>query len=139
MTAEEGGKAPNPKTVRLSDRSECHLLDLAKQGRPYVIIFGSITWPPFMARLERLRQVSTNSHEFRPSWLLQCEINAYLISSPLSTTMFIRILEEKKNVFLVQLMEDFAGVADFVLVYIAEAHPPEGWFFKGNFEISIHK
>nr|XP_045610645.1 uncharacterized protein LOC123765862 isoform X1 [Procambarus clarkii] len=43
MEAEAGGKAPNPRMLRLSDKSECHLLDLALPGRPFVINFGSCT------------------------------------------------------------------------------------------------
>ncbi|XP_042881222.1 type I iodothyronine deiodinase-like [Penaeus japonicus] len=43
MIAEQGSPAPNPALVRLSDGSECRLLDLAKAGRPLVINFGSCT------------------------------------------------------------------------------------------------
>ncbi|CAL4060428.1 unnamed protein product, partial [Meganyctiphanes norvegica] len=37
------------------------------------------------------------------------------------------------------MTEDFSGVADFVLVYIAEAHPTDGWAIKGNVEVANHK
>ncbi|XP_069981455.1 type I iodothyronine deiodinase-like isoform X1 [Penaeus vannamei] len=43
MVAHAGGPAPNPTLVKLSDGSECRLLDLAKAGRPLVINFGSCT------------------------------------------------------------------------------------------------
>lgn len=35
--------------------------------------------------------------------------------------------------------EDFSRVADFVTVYIAEAHPTDGWAIDGNVEIANHK
>ncbi|XP_042210456.1 type I iodothyronine deiodinase-like isoform X2 [Homarus americanus] len=38
-----------------------------------------------------------------------------------------------------KVTEDFSGVAEFVLVYVAEAHPTDGWAIKGNVEISSHK
>lgn len=41
MRAEEGGVAPNPEVLRLSDGSRCHLLDAAVSARPLVINFGS--------------------------------------------------------------------------------------------------
>lgn len=38
------------------------------------------------------------------------------------------------------LYRDFHGVADFVLVYIEEAHPIDGWKLRGNpFSIKAHK
>ncbi|XP_045134624.1 uncharacterized protein LOC123518083 isoform X1 [Portunus trituberculatus] len=43
MVAEQGSRAPNPKLLRLSDRSECRLLDVASKGRPLIINFGSCT------------------------------------------------------------------------------------------------
>ncbi|XP_042215639.1 thyroxine 5-deiodinase-like isoform X2 [Homarus americanus] len=43
MLAELGGKAPNPVMMRLEGRSQCHLLDEAKPGRPLIINFGSCT------------------------------------------------------------------------------------------------
>lgn len=33
----------------------------------------------------------------------------------------------------------FGHVADFLIVYIAEAHPSDGWKFKHNFDIDNHK
>nr|XP_053638854.1 type I iodothyronine deiodinase-like [Cherax quadricarinatus] len=36
-------------------------------------------------------------------------------------------------------MENFSEVADFVTVYITEAHPTDGWALKGNVEIANHK
>ena len=33
----------------------------------------------------------------------------------------------------------FANVADFVTVYIEEAHPNDGWAFKNNVDISAHQ
>ncbi|XP_071520043.1 uncharacterized protein [Panulirus ornatus] len=43
MTAELGGRAPNPLVMRLEDRTQCHLLDLARKARPLVLNFGSCT------------------------------------------------------------------------------------------------
>ncbi|XP_063873479.1 thyroxine 5-deiodinase-like isoform X3 [Scylla paramamosain] len=43
MVAEQGGRAPNRKLLRFSDRSECHLLDVASKGRPLIVNFGSCT------------------------------------------------------------------------------------------------
>lgn len=36
-------------------------------------------------------------------------------------------------------MEDFSKVADFVTVYITEAHPTDGWHIPGNIEVANHK
>lgn len=38
-----------------------------------------------------------------------------------------------------QVASRFADVADFVMVYIEEAHPSNGWAFKNNIVISKHK
>ncbi|ROT82965.1 type I iodothyronine deiodinase [Penaeus vannamei] len=39
-----------------------------------------------------------------------------------------------------KLTEDYADVADFVIVYISEAHPTDGWAIEGNvFQVSNHK
>lgn len=39
-----------------------------------------------------------------------------------------------------QLTEDYADVADFVIVYISEAHPTDGWAIEGNvFQVANHK
>lgn len=38
-----------------------------------------------------------------------------------------------------QLVEDFSEVADFVFVYIAEAHPAETGHFGGNYDIRTHE
>lgn len=34
---------------------------------------------------------------------------------------------------------DFANIADFLTVYIQEAHPADGWFFKNNYVIKKHR
>ena len=36
------------------------------------------------------------------------------------------------------LRTKFAGLVDFVTIYIAEAHPAERKHFSGNFDISTH-
>ncbi|XP_066977362.1 type I iodothyronine deiodinase-like [Macrobrachium rosenbergii] len=36
-------------------------------------------------------------------------------------------------------MEEHHEVADFVVVYTAEAHPTDGWAFEKNVDISQHK
>lgn len=38
-----------------------------------------------------------------------------------------------------KISEDFSKLADFVLVYIAEAHPTDGWAIDGNVDVNIHK
>ncbi|XP_066954275.1 type I iodothyronine deiodinase-like [Macrobrachium rosenbergii] len=35
--------------------------------------------------------------------------------------------------------EEFSEVADFVMMYIAEAHPTDGWAIIGNIEVANHK
>uniref|UniRef100_A0A096MHL8 Iodothyronine deiodinase n=1 Tax=Poecilia formosa TaxID=48698 RepID=A0A096MHL8_POEFO len=38
-----------------------------------------------------------------------------------------------------QLVRDFGDVADFLVVYVAEAHSTDGWSFGNNFDISEHR
>ncbi|MED6250731.1 Type I iodothyronine deiodinase [Ataeniobius toweri] len=38
-----------------------------------------------------------------------------------------------------QLVRDFRDVADFLVVYVAEAHSTDGWSFGNNFDISQHR
>lgn len=38
-----------------------------------------------------------------------------------------------------QLKNDFAEVADFAVVYIEEAHPVDGWAFKGISDVPMHR
>lgn len=38
-----------------------------------------------------------------------------------------------------QLVKDFSNVADFLIVYLAEAHATDAWAFKNNVDISVHK
>ena len=40
---------------------------------------------------------------------------------------------------LCRMAADNAHLADFVVVYIEEAHPTDGWAFPGNHEISQHR
>ena len=37
------------------------------------------------------------------------------------------------------MTKDFSKVVDFVTVYIAEAHPTDGWAIPGSIEIANHK
>ncbi|KAJ8403165.1 hypothetical protein AAFF_G00353820 [Aldrovandia affinis] len=37
-----------------------------------------------------------------------------------------------------QLVKDFGAVADFLIVYIAEAHATDGWSFANNVDIQKH-
>ncbi|OWF46891.1 Type III iodothyronine deiodinase [Mizuhopecten yessoensis] len=37
------------------------------------------------------------------------------------------------------LVTRFTDVADFIIVYIEEAHPTDGWAFGNNIEISTHR
>uniref|UniRef100_A0AAQ5XP62 Iodothyronine deiodinase n=1 Tax=Amphiprion ocellaris TaxID=80972 RepID=A0AAQ5XP62_AMPOC len=47
---------------------------------------------------------------------------------------FMYKLEEFK-----QLVKDFSDVADFLVVYIAEAHSTDGWAFTNNIDINQHR
>uniref|UniRef100_A0A3Q4MQW8 Iodothyronine deiodinase n=1 Tax=Neolamprologus brichardi TaxID=32507 RepID=A0A3Q4MQW8_NEOBR len=38
-----------------------------------------------------------------------------------------------------QLVKDFSDVADFLVIYIAEAHSTDGWAFKNNYDINQHQ
>uniref|UniRef100_A0A8C4EPS8 Iodothyronine deiodinase n=1 Tax=Dicentrarchus labrax TaxID=13489 RepID=A0A8C4EPS8_DICLA len=38
-----------------------------------------------------------------------------------------------------ELVKDFSDVADFLVVYIAEAHSTDGWAFTNNFDINQHQ
>lgn len=38
-----------------------------------------------------------------------------------------------------QLVKDFSDVADFLVVYIAEAHSTDGWAFTNNIDINLHQ
>lgn len=38
-----------------------------------------------------------------------------------------------------QLVKDFSDVADFLVIYIAEAHSTDGWAFTNNIDIQQHK
>lgn len=38
-----------------------------------------------------------------------------------------------------QLVKDFSDVADFLVVYIAEAHSTDGWAFTNNIDINRHR
>uniref|UniRef100_G3PEJ4 Iodothyronine deiodinase n=1 Tax=Gasterosteus aculeatus aculeatus TaxID=481459 RepID=G3PEJ4_GASAC len=38
-----------------------------------------------------------------------------------------------------QLVKDFGDVADFLVVYVAEAHSTDGWAFANNIDINQHK
>ncbi|TRY76046.1 hypothetical protein DNTS_031954 [Danionella cerebrum] len=37
------------------------------------------------------------------------------------------------------LVKDFSDVADFLIVYLAEAHATDAWAFANNVDISVHK
>ena len=88
--------APNARIQPLELwKRECHLLDMAKSGRPLVSVFGSCTWPVFVSKLSLLKSV----------------------------------------------MEDFNDIADFVVVYIDEAHPRGGIREISNnyYQIAAHR
>lgn len=36
-------------------------------------------------------------------------------------------------------MEDFGSAADFLIIYIEEAHASDGWAFKNNVDIKQHR
>uniref|UniRef100_F7IF83 Iodothyronine deiodinase n=2 Tax=Callithrix jacchus TaxID=9483 RepID=F7IF83_CALJA len=38
-----------------------------------------------------------------------------------------------------RLTEDFSSVADFLIIYIEEAHASDGWAFKNNVDIRNHQ
>lgn len=37
-----------------------------------------------------------------------------------------------------EIVADFTNMADFLIVYIEEAHPTDGWFFRNNVDIQKH-
>jgi len=37
-----------------------------------------------------------------------------------------------------KLVEDYAEYMDFIIVYLSEAHPTDGWKFEGNYDITQH-
>lgn len=37
------------------------------------------------------------------------------------------------------VVQEFSDVADFLSIYVEEAHPTDGWAFENNVEISTHK
>ena len=65
---------------------------LMRPGVPLVLNFGSCSWPPFMAKLQKFRNI----------------------------------------------VKDYNGIADFAVVYIEEAHPSDGWFFKVCFRTLLN-
>ena len=83
-TARSGASAPNTKVFSVDGQKQQHLLDFAKEDRPLVVNFGSITCPVFMAKLSEFERLNT----------------------------------------------EFGSVADFLVVYIEEAHPSDGWMLK---------
>ena len=99
--AQLGEPAPNLELVDLTTKTKLHLLSLAKAGRPFVVNFGSGSWPPFMANLGKFGSLRKN----------------------------------------------FSQVADFVTIYIAEAHPADRGHFKtgedggqfGQIDTATHK
>uniref|UniRef100_A0A6I8P7Y3 Iodothyronine deiodinase n=1 Tax=Ornithorhynchus anatinus TaxID=9258 RepID=A0A6I8P7Y3_ORNAN len=38
-----------------------------------------------------------------------------------------------------QLVQDFNSIADFLIIYIEEAHPTDGWAFANNVDIPSHR
>uniref|UniRef100_G1PGZ7 Iodothyronine deiodinase n=3 Tax=Myotis TaxID=9434 RepID=G1PGZ7_MYOLU len=38
-----------------------------------------------------------------------------------------------------RLIEDFSAIADFLVIYIEEAHASDGWAFKNNVVIKNHR
>ena len=80
-----GRVAPNPPLVAgEKGQTEVHLLDLVKNSRPLVVVFGSCTCPVIIAKLDQMLDVH---HEL-------------------------------------------ADIADFVMIYVQEAHPDDGWRMK---------
>ncbi len=37
------------------------------------------------------------------------------------------------------IAKEFASIADFLIIYIEEAHPSDGWGFKYNVQIATHR
>ena len=91
-TVYAGGPAYNGDVVTL-DGVTRRLLDFQQGCRPLVVVFGSCTWPPFMAAIDTICQMAG----------------------------------------------DNADVVDFVIVYIEEAHPSDGWAFSENYDINQHR
>jgi len=85
-TAQVDGPAHDGDVVGL-DGAMQRLLDFQRGSRPLVLVFGSCTWPPFMADFGNI-----------------CRMAA-----------------------------DNADLADFVVVYIEEAHASDGWALSQPF------
>ena len=84
-------------------------ITIQRAGRPLVLNLGSVTWPPFMAK---------------PGKYLQNCLNNNLWS-----------LQEKFGI----MRQNFCELADFVTVYIAEAHPAEKRHLTHNLCVGTHK
>ncbi|XP_028392067.1 type I iodothyronine deiodinase-like [Dendronephthya gigantea] len=93
-TSKVGCVAPNPPLVTgEKGQTSVHLLDLVKNSRPLVVIFGSCTCPVIITKLDQMLEVH----------------------------------------------RDFSDIADFVVIYVQEAHPDDGWRMKNNYNIRRHK
>uniref|UniRef100_A0A3B4Y2H8 Iodothyronine deiodinase n=1 Tax=Seriola lalandi dorsalis TaxID=1841481 RepID=A0A3B4Y2H8_SERLL len=53
-------------------------------------------------------------------------------------TSVCKFLKDNRPLFK-QLVKDFSDVADFLVVYIAEAHSTDGWAFTNNIDINRHR
>jgi len=45
----------------------------------------------------------------------------------------------KQLVYFSQICEKYSAFADFVVIYIEEAHASDGWRFSNNYDINIHR
>uniref|UniRef100_A0AAY5K5R5 Iodothyronine deiodinase n=1 Tax=Esox lucius TaxID=8010 RepID=A0AAY5K5R5_ESOLU len=55
-----------------------------------------------------------------------------------TTTSIYNYLKDNRPLFK-QLVKDFSYAADFLVVYIAEAHSTDGWVFANNIDIKKHQ
>lgn len=99
-TAKLNETSPNPRVFDMKTKEFGKLLDFINESRPTVINFGSCTWPPFMANLEKIKKVVRLRRQNSVKWKV--------------------ILTGK-----FQLAASFSPVADFVTLYIEEAHSVE--------------
>uniref|UniRef100_A0A3Q2FFV0 Iodothyronine deiodinase n=1 Tax=Cyprinodon variegatus TaxID=28743 RepID=A0A3Q2FFV0_CYPVA len=51
----------------------------------------------------------------------------------------ISMNRERTSIYQYMKGEDFGDVADFLVVYISEAHSTDGWSFRNNVDISQHR
>ncbi|KAK7888898.1 hypothetical protein WMY93_024458 [Mugilogobius chulae] len=50
-----------------------------------------------------------------------------------------KFMKDNRPLEFKQLVRDFSDVADFIVIYVAEAHSSDGWAFSNNYDINQHQ